>query len=332
MYRKRKTSPVSEASRLDSCHRCAIRSHNMVYNLLRFPVFAVLVVVLTYNMTQRRHLEHGERKRFASLKFAGLILLFAVELYLIQWFALPSPLAYLAFAVVIIAAVLMRSGFTIYKVKCVNCTTPLSLTRVLYYDDSLCPACEESLSTLESAGDKSTQFPNGVPRLANEVDWEAWVPDETAVLCFIRNDNDVMLIRKKTGLGAGKINAPGGRIEPGESAETAAIRETIEETEVTPTELECRVYLSFIFTNGYSLYVTVFFASAFSGTPMETREAAPFWCDITNLPFEKMWEDDREWLPRAITGELLDARFIFDGEQMISKHIKSIDPFENRPE
>ena len=57
-----------------------------------------------------------------------------------------------------------------------------------------------------------------------EVDWSRWEPTERAVLCFVRDGDRVLLIHKKTGLGAGKVNAPGGRIDPGETAEEAAIR------------------------------------------------------------------------------------------------------------
>ncbi|RKX74483.1 MAG: NUDIX hydrolase, partial [Spirochaetes bacterium] len=55
-----------------------------------------------------------------------------------------------------------------------------------------------------------------------------WKPVEEAVLCFIRDrkEEKVLLIHKKTGLGAGLINAPGGRIDPGETPEEAAVRET----------------------------------------------------------------------------------------------------------
>jgi len=66
------------------------------------------------------------------------------------------------------------------------------------------------------------------------VDWETWVPTERATLLFVIKDGQVLLIHKKKGLGAGKINGPGGRLEPGETPEQAAIREVQEELLVTP--------------------------------------------------------------------------------------------------
>ena len=46
------------------------------------------------------------------------------------------------------------------------------------------------------------------------MDWKNWIPRERANLCFIVKDGSVLLIRKKRGLGAGKVNGPGGKIEP----------------------------------------------------------------------------------------------------------------------
>ena len=70
----------------------------------------------------------------------------------------------------------------------------------------------------------------------SEIDWPSWSPGDRATLLFVIRDGEVLLIRKKRGLGAGKINGPGGRIEAGESPLEAAIREVQEEVGVTPTD------------------------------------------------------------------------------------------------
>ncbi len=49
------------------------------------------------------------------------------------------------------------------------------------------------------------------------VDWTTWEPKERATLLFVIKEGQILLIRKKRGLGAGKINGPGGRLEPGET-------------------------------------------------------------------------------------------------------------------
>lgn len=155
---------------------------------------------------------------------------------------------------------------------------------------------------------------------ASEIDPDTWEPVEEAVLCFVRDRNEgkVLLIHKKTGLGAGLINAPGGRIEQGETPEAAAIRETYEEVGLEVGNLIQAGDLYFQFTNGHSIRGYVFHTETWSGRPVVTEEADPFWCDEVSLPYEKMWTDDSWWLPHMLAGRPFRGRFIFDEENMIS--------------
>ena len=66
-------------------------------------------------------------------------------------------------------------------------------------------------------------------RQVSEIDWATWKAVEPATLVFVIEGGRVLLIRKKRGLGAGKINGPGGRLEPGEQPELCAARELYEE-------------------------------------------------------------------------------------------------------
>jgi 8-oxo-dGTP diphosphatase len=159
------------------------------------------------------------------------------------------------------------------------------------------------------------------------MDWTNWKPSERANLCFIVKDGRVLLIQKKRGLGAGKVNAPGGKLEPGESPMEAAVRETQEEIGVTPLHLEERGVLHFQFVDGYSLQCTVFVARDLDGEPVETVEATPFWRELDEVPYADMWEDDQHWLPGVLTGSVdyFHAWFEFDGERMLSKEIRIMD-------
>jgi len=154
------------------------------------------------------------------------------------------------------------------------------------------------------------------------MDWKNWQPRERANLCFIVKDGRILLIRKKRGLGAGKINGPGGKIEPGETALEAAIRETQEEIGVTPRDIEERGVLHFQFADGYSLHCAVFVAQDFEGEPIETVEATPLWFEIANIPYDEMWADDRHWLPRVLAGGRFSAWFEFDGDRMVTKDVR----------
>ena len=159
------------------------------------------------------------------------------------------------------------------------------------------------------------------------MDWNTWTPRELATLCFIRCDGRLLLIRKKRGLGAGKINAPGGRLEPGETPLEAAIRETQEEVGVTPTGLRKRGELHFQFVDGYSLHCVVFLATGCIGEPFETDEALPIWTPDDTVPYHDMWTDDAHWLPVVLAGKCFRAWFEFDGETMLSDKVEIVEEF-----
>ena len=154
------------------------------------------------------------------------------------------------------------------------------------------------------------------------MDWKNWIPRERANLCFIVKDGRVLLIRKKRGLGAGKINGPGGKIEPGETALESAIREVQEEICVTPLSIEERGVLHFQFADGYSLECAVFIANDLEGEPAETAEAAPFWVPLDAVPYDEMWADDRHWLPQVLDGKSFRGWFEFDGDTMLSREVE----------
>ena len=50
-----------------------------------------------------------------------------------------------------------------------------------------------------------------------DVDWDNWQASDPATLVFVIEDGKILLIDKKTGLGKGKINGPGGKVEKGEA-------------------------------------------------------------------------------------------------------------------
>ena len=55
--------------------------------------------------------------------------------------------------------------------------------------------------------------------------WPAqWTPDILATLMFVVQKGRILLIRKKRGSGAGKVNGPGGKFEPGETALQCVLR------------------------------------------------------------------------------------------------------------
>jgi 8-oxo-dGTP diphosphatase len=156
--------------------------------------------------------------------------------------------------------------------------------------------------------------------------WTSFSPQECAVILFVLDGDQILLIHKKRGLGHGKINGPGGHLEPGETPYNAAVRETKEEVGLTVDHLTERAVLQFIFTNGYSLEVTVFTAESYSGELVETDEARPFWCRLTEIPYDRMWADDHIWLPLVLDEKYVTGQFVFDDDVMLESSLSVLPP------
>ena len=154
------------------------------------------------------------------------------------------------------------------------------------------------------------------------VDWNNWQPTIRATLMFVVRGDEVLLIRKKRGFGVGKINGPGGKLDPGETELECAVRETEEELGIVARDAVKRGELWFQFVDGMAMHVAVFQAKNHDGDAIETEEAAPLWTRIDAIPFDEMWADDVHWLHRMLTGtESFTGRFLFDNDSMLAHAI-----------
>ncbi len=148
------------------------------------------------------------------------------------------------------------------------------------------------------------------------IDWTTWKGEMLATILFVIKDGRILLIEKKRGLGAGKINGPGGKIDSGETPLQAAIRETQEELMVTPHAPRKLGELRFSMSDCPDILCHVYRADDFSGTPTETDEAVPVWTALDAIPYHRMWEDDRHWLPLLLNEQPFLGRFVFDGDRL----------------
>jgi 8-oxo-dGTP diphosphatase len=132
-------------------------------------------------------------------------------------------------------------------------------------------------------------------------------------------ERQVLLGRKKKGLGLGNIVGLGGKLEPGESALDAAVREVEEESGLTVTAdaLTAMGVLTYLFPHkpAWSQRSNVFVTDRFSGIPRESDELNPVWFAIDRLPVDDMWDDARHWLPGVLNGVAVEATFTF-GEDL----------------
>lgn len=137
-------------------------------------------------------------------------------------------------------------------------------------------------------------------------------------LCFPVAKNptcNVLLGYKRRGFGAGKYAGFGGKVEPDESPRQAAARELWEESGLH-AQSEALIFaglLDFHFPAqpDWRQRCHVFCVQTWQNSPCVTTEMAPEWFASDALPYARMWDDNRYWLPHVLDGCTVNARFTF---------------------
>jgi len=146
---------------------------------------------------------------------------------------------------------------------------------------------------------------------------------KTLSLLFLQTDTEILLAMKKRGFGEGRWNGVGGKVEPDETIESAMIRETQEEINVTPTQYEKVADIRFDeFFKGEPtlMHVHVYVATDWEGEPTESEEMKPQWFSLNDIPYDDMWSDDPYWLPEVLKGNKISADFKLDESDAIISH------------
>jgi hypothetical protein len=73
--------------------------------------------------------------------------------------------------------------------------------------------------------------------------------------------------------------------------------------------------------------VHIFLIYEWIGHPKKTEEMEPFWFDITKVPYDKMWDSDKLWMPSLLEGKSFYARFVWkeDNETVAEYSIDFMD-------
>ena len=148
----------------------------------------------------------------------------------------------------------------------------------------------------------------------------------TTLLLIIKDDK-ILLAQKKRSFGEGKFNGVGGKAEVGETIEQTMLRETKEEIGVVPKKYKLVGTIDFDeYMKGERVLETMFIyvASDYEGEPVESDEMRPAWFDLDKIPYDKMFPDDRLWLPEVLAGKTVSGTFVFDEDfNMLSHTIES---------
>ena len=150
-------------------------------------------------------------------------------------------------------------------------------------------------------------------------------------VCLAYEHPYILLAMKKRRFGKGRWNGYGGKVKKGESVEESAVREIEEESRIKASKLEKMGIINFEFkkTPGDILEVHFFHILDYKGEAIETEEMRPRWFDIEKLPYNKMWPDDRYWMPIFLRGEKFKGRIYFkDQNTILEEKIRIVEELE----
>jgi 8-oxo-dGTP pyrophosphatase MutT (NUDIX family) len=136
-----------------------------------------------------------------------------------------------------------------------------------------------------------------------------------STIVFPRRGRRILLGRKKWrhdghNFGVGKWNGFGGRRKRHDRTIAATAARELEEESgliVLPEDLEVVARIKFFEGESPLFDCMVYFARTWHRTERETDEMFPQWFDVDEIPYDKMWADDRLWIPIILEGWKIDA-------------------------
>ncbi|MDI6850814.1 MAG: 8-oxo-dGTP diphosphatase [bacterium] len=145
-----------------------------------------------------------------------------------------------------------------------------------------------------------------------------------ATLLYIVKDGRVLLVYKKRGHGEGKWNGIGGKIANGETPLEGIIREAKEEVGIEVRDVRLNGIIYFYNVYGKDWWVCVFKSSEFEGNVSESEEVFPKWFEFSEIPYDDMWEDDKEWLPHLLRGGYFIGNYYFEGDKLVKSELNLV--------
>jgi ADP-ribose pyrophosphatase YjhB (NUDIX family) len=157
-----------------------------------------------------------------------------------------------------------------------------------------------------------------------------------AVVCYLIKDNKITLgLRKRVsfGLGENLISGIGGKVGDvtgleNETFDEALFREVKEEIDVEITTFKKVAEIKFLFPNKtkWNQYVIAYLISDWKGEPKETESIKPLTYNYNEIPFDRMWADNKDWLPLVLEDKEVEAIFMYNdtNDKIVEKEIKLI--------
>jgi 8-oxo-dGTP diphosphatase len=120
---------------------------------------------------------------------------------------------------------------------------------------------------------------------------------KAAAICYIINENKVLMIDRIKEPFKGYLVAPGGKKEEGEDIESCIKREILEETGLTIINPELKVVTTEIGPENYNWILFIYVCRNYTGYVKESDEGKLIWIEIDALMDERLSKIDKDILP-----------------------------------
>lgn len=151
-------------------------------------------------------------------------------------------------------------------------------------------------------------------------------PLQVAATVYPLNGDQVLLGKKIKvgGLGEGYYLGIGGKPEPEDKdIEDTARREVLEEITVSigPLTNMGTAFFYFPFKENrtkWNMQVHLFTcqSSQWTGAPKITNEMDPKWFDLTKVPYDQMWDDNKLFLPHLLKGKRIETHIMYGEDNL----------------
>lgn len=141
-------------------------------------------------------------------------------------------------------------------------------------------------------------------------------------------EGKILLVERvdpKSGLGKGKVSGVGGGREENETVDETLRREVKEETGIDILTYENMGNVVWLFPEkpAYNQKAEIFVCKNYQGQAqyMPGEAVKPIWFDLKEIPYEKMFEDNKYFVPLVLEGKKVSCMFLYQDDKVVEKRV-----------